>query len=387
MMLSRLLGATVTELGRINVFYSYAHTDETYREALVEHLRELRNEGVIGEWHDRLIGPSADWRHEIESNLSRAQIVLFLLSPDFMRSTYCMGIEVRQALDLHWQKRTRIVPVLVRPTPNWTETDFGSFQALPKDAKPVSTWNRSEMAFFDIAQGIRSVCKDIVDWQNPFRRTSVGDWTEIDITQVFAGQRHTARVRNVIVAKDAEAATLALIVNSPPHAPFTVQARVPLDAPLEDKAAEMFQQFGIQPLANTHIVREETGRGEQKILVSGHPYYCRWTGAQFIYETREDRFVQTTKTWSCIDVPLDGLVREESQLRMEGFNQTFETNKVLINHGRNADVRKIRPTQATMKVITSGPDKGRCRCEYCQTLLVADQHTYMQHISVCPRRP
>src|SRR5262245_24163717 len=98
----------MSETGRINLFYSYAHEDDSSRERLVAALAVLRDEGVIGEWHDRLIVPSADWRRTISRQLEQSHIVLFLVSPAFMRSDYCRSVEVRQAIDLHWQRRCRI---------------------------------------------------------------------------------------------------------------------------------------------------------------------------------------------------------------------------------------------------------------------------------------
>jgi hypothetical protein len=210
----------MAELGRINVFYSYAHADEPFRETLVDHLAALQEEGVISQWHDRQIVPSADWRHEISTQLSRAHIVLFLVSPAFMQSPYCTGVEVQQAVELHWHNRCRIIPVILHPTPNWTSTAFGSFQALPKGAKPISSWSRPEMAFYDVALGIRAVCKDIVDWENPYRRARVGDWVEYEQQIAFGAHQETGRARFSITAKDSDAAIVSCQAVTPAPATF-----------------------------------------------------------------------------------------------------------------------------------------------------------------------
>ncbi|MGH7346889.1 MAG: toll/interleukin-1 receptor domain-containing protein, partial [Candidatus Rokuibacteriota bacterium] len=88
-------------MGRINVFYSYAHKDVAYRERLVAWLDALREEGVVSDWHDRKIVPGADWAREIADNLERSHIVLFLISPAFMASDYSIGVEVKKAIELH----------------------------------------------------------------------------------------------------------------------------------------------------------------------------------------------------------------------------------------------------------------------------------------------
>lgn len=48
----------------------------------------------------------------------------------------------------------RVVPIVLRPV-DWQDAPFGKLQALPKNAKPVTTWPNQDEAFLDIAQGIR----------------------------------------------------------------------------------------------------------------------------------------------------------------------------------------------------------------------------------------
>jgi hypothetical protein len=92
------------EYGKINLFYSYAHEDEESCEEIMRSLEPLRVEGVVSEWYDRQIIAGENWRNQISDNLDRAKIVLLMISPDFLNSDYCMGIELRQALDRHWQR-------------------------------------------------------------------------------------------------------------------------------------------------------------------------------------------------------------------------------------------------------------------------------------------
>ena len=59
----------------------------------------LSQQDAIHVWHDRRIEPGADWKKEIDKNLEEADIVLLLISADFMASQYCTGIEMKRALD------------------------------------------------------------------------------------------------------------------------------------------------------------------------------------------------------------------------------------------------------------------------------------------------
>ena len=144
----------------INVFVSYSHKDETYREELDAHLSNLRRQGIIAEWHDRKISPGADWASEIDDNLNTAQIILLLVSSDFMNSDYCYGVEMKRALERNDAKEARVIPIILRPV-DWENAPFARLQARPTYAKPVSKWNDHDDAYLDIVQGIRIAINEL----------------------------------------------------------------------------------------------------------------------------------------------------------------------------------------------------------------------------------
>lgn len=320
------------EHGRINVFYSYAHRDETYRERLSAWLDVLREERIVNDWYDRKIVPGADWEREIARNLERSHIVLLLISPAFMASEYSLGIEVKRAVELHWQRRCRIVPIVLQPTRGWTETEFGTFQALPKDAKPVSQWANQEAAYANIVDGIRKVCKEIVDWENPYRRAVAGDWVEAQVVTRLPGHTVVARIRVDLIARTSDTAT-ARVVGLGDGPPLDRQLRVPLGEPLADNLQTMLGQFGEQMPAHASIALEETGRDEESLIVGGRRYHCLRTGRRLRVDTGGGRATVENTTWHCIDVPLDGIVKSEGTMRDEAGRIVYETTQVLTGFG------------------------------------------------------
>jgi hypothetical protein len=70
----------------IEVFYSYAHQDELLRIELEKHLSILKRQGFIATWHYRKITAGVEWAHEIDAHLNTSQIILLLVSPDFIAS-------------------------------------------------------------------------------------------------------------------------------------------------------------------------------------------------------------------------------------------------------------------------------------------------------------
>jgi hypothetical protein len=141
--------------GPIAVFISYAHRDEPYRRKLETHLSLLKREGVIATWHDRRIVPGDDWADEINAAIGNADLVLFLVSPDFINSDYCWGTEMRRVLEAHATGKIRAIPVIIR-TVAWQTSPLSRLQALPKDAKPIAEWRNRDAAWTQVAQGVRA---------------------------------------------------------------------------------------------------------------------------------------------------------------------------------------------------------------------------------------
>src|SRR5688500_17695326 len=121
------------------VFYSYSHSDADLRDRLATHLAPLARKTQIAEWHDRKIAPGTDWNEEITSQLESADLVILLLSADFLASDYCFGVEITRALARLKAGEVRVAPIIVKPC-LWEESVFSELQLLPQDAKPVSSF-------------------------------------------------------------------------------------------------------------------------------------------------------------------------------------------------------------------------------------------------------
>ncbi len=93
----------------LRLFLSYSHADEKLRRRLDVHLAALKNEGRVTAWHDREITAGSEWEGEIHAELDAADIVLLLISADFLASRYCYDVETDRALQLHETGTVRVV--------------------------------------------------------------------------------------------------------------------------------------------------------------------------------------------------------------------------------------------------------------------------------------
>ena len=142
------------------VFFSYAHEDETLRNQLEVRLAMLKRQGLIEIWHDRQMraGDLFDWA--IDEELNEADIILLLVSPDFLASDYCYNIEKARALKRHREGTARLISVILRPC-EWEHTDLARYVVTPTDGRPVTRWPDIDDAFLDVTRAIRRAIEEI----------------------------------------------------------------------------------------------------------------------------------------------------------------------------------------------------------------------------------
>jgi len=146
--------------GSLEVLFSYSHHDERLRNELDKHLALLKRQNLIRVWHDRKITPGKDFNHEILQHLETADLILLLISADFLTSEYCYTREMKIALQRHDNGKARVIPVILRPV-DWQHGPFSHLLALPTDGKPVTTCGKRDAAFLNVATGIRRVVESL----------------------------------------------------------------------------------------------------------------------------------------------------------------------------------------------------------------------------------
>ena len=144
----------------VRVFISYSHEDEELRNQLEVQLAMLKRQGLVEIWHDRRLvaGDRLDWT--ISTELDRADIILLLVSPDFLASDYCYKIEKGRALERHLDGEARLISVILRPC-DWRHTELAEFVVTPRDGRPITQWPDRDEAFLDVVQSIRAALEEI----------------------------------------------------------------------------------------------------------------------------------------------------------------------------------------------------------------------------------
>lgn len=153
-------GAAARAGGAARVFFSYAAEDEPHRATLEKHLRLLQRQGLVEGWHARMLAPGEDRDAEIRQRLDEADVVLLLLSSDFLACDRVWEDEMARALERHDAGEARVVPVFVRPC-ELQGAPFARLQGLPRDGVPVTRHPDADQAWMEVAEGIRAVAERV----------------------------------------------------------------------------------------------------------------------------------------------------------------------------------------------------------------------------------
>jgi formylglycine-generating enzyme required for sulfatase activity len=157
---------------RLKLFVSYSHKDEACCKELGKYLRQLQDAALIEPWTDDQIVAGDNWDEEIRNNLRRADIILLLISIDFLLSEYIKE-ELALARERHAKGEAVIVPVVLKKC-QWKLANYelGRYQALPKDGKPIygtKDQHEIEEALDQVVEGIEKTARQIL------RNRSVGN--------------------------------------------------------------------------------------------------------------------------------------------------------------------------------------------------------------------
>ena len=149
----------------LKVFCCYAREDQEMFTQLRKHLAPLWRQGQIMILSDVNLNAGVEWEKELHKYLESAEVVLLLISPDFMDSDYCYT-EMGRAIARHDEGSAVVIPILLRPTFR-QNASFAKLQIIPTQAKPVTSWPNQDDAFHDITEHINRVISELSSDSRP----------------------------------------------------------------------------------------------------------------------------------------------------------------------------------------------------------------------------
>jgi len=142
-------------LAPVKVLLLYTHRDAKFRDELTKHLIPLEHQRLIRFHEERIIMPGTEWAAEISKDRASAQLILLLMSPDFIVSDVVWGDELKHVLRRAKAGEILLIPIIVRAA-DWHNSPYGILRPLPSNEVPVNAWSNRDEAYVDIARGIQT---------------------------------------------------------------------------------------------------------------------------------------------------------------------------------------------------------------------------------------
>lgn len=156
------------------LFISYSKEDLRMVDKFIEHLSALKLDGKVADWYCTELTAGSDWNHEIQEHFDAADIVCFMISPNFMKTKYIHEHEIKKAFERKAKgDNLKIVPIILDFC-KWTTkvNNLGDFTALPYMAKPVADFKNENMAWYIIQECLRLMIeKDLNPTSEDFYNT------------------------------------------------------------------------------------------------------------------------------------------------------------------------------------------------------------------------
>lgn len=144
-----------------SVFLSYSNKDDGIKEELDVQLSGLKRSNKISTWNDGKISPGTEWDNKIKQELDNADIILLLVSADFIASEYIWNIEIKRAIEKHEKGEALVIPIFCRAC-DFSNMPFAKLQGLPKDTNFIMSQPNKDEALAEVAKGIRKVVDDLL---------------------------------------------------------------------------------------------------------------------------------------------------------------------------------------------------------------------------------
>lgn len=144
----------------LKVFISYSRKDDPMRATLENHLAGLVHQHLIELLSDRKIQAGQKWRDAIGAQLEQADLILLLITHNFMGSDYIWRNEVPRALERSKAGDAIVIPILLSHI-YLASTPFGELQALPPGARPIADWGKKkDEGYAKVTEGIKERIED-----------------------------------------------------------------------------------------------------------------------------------------------------------------------------------------------------------------------------------
>ncbi|HOY06329.1 MAG TPA: toll/interleukin-1 receptor domain-containing protein [Saprospiraceae bacterium] len=152
-----------TQQAPVRAVFLYDREDEPWKVMLDKHFAVLKRAEGIHTWDESMIGAGEETGEQIRQQLDQANLILLLVSSDFLASDKLYNEQLRQALQRSGEGKAYIIPILVRPCA-WEGAVFAKSKfILPRKQNPIAAWDDKDAACRSIVLELEKYLPIIVE--------------------------------------------------------------------------------------------------------------------------------------------------------------------------------------------------------------------------------
>jgi|GEM_PF-1612497 len=139
-----------------NIFIAYHVKDTEILDNLRAHLSPLERTEGVKIWYDGKVNAGSETLVEIRRAMSEADIILLLVSSNFIVSDFCYDTIMKNAIVMHNDGKVKVIPVIVRNC-MWDEMPFSHLRKLPLGDIPITSWDNPDEPYTQIARELKKL--------------------------------------------------------------------------------------------------------------------------------------------------------------------------------------------------------------------------------------
>lgn len=199
---------------QVKIFISYSHLDSDPKDRLIGHLKTRQRLANFSFWSDEQIEGGDEWYTKIFRELSSSNIIILLISTNFINSKFCYEKEMNMAMSLHDSGRAIVIPVMVCPC-NCKGHPFYKLQTIPDNPKTIDEWDNKDRACMNVVDSVEAKVDQLqkqlsnmdIDWRKNEVEDLVGEGSLLqacnrlmDFCNDFANDKYKMKAKSLKAA-------------------------------------------------------------------------------------------------------------------------------------------------------------------------------------------
>ncbi len=141
----------------LKFFISYSHEDKDFRKTLLTHLKTIELTHNVEVWYDGKIQAGGNIDKEVLIKLNEANVILLLISPNFLASQNCINNELEFAIARYNRGECIIVPVILKESIIDESLSFSKLLRVPEDGKPIQKFRPQNNGYISAVAKIKQM--------------------------------------------------------------------------------------------------------------------------------------------------------------------------------------------------------------------------------------